>query len=38
MLSVLLAAYSLGKPVNVVGTGACDVWSDSETVQYIVSS
>jgi hypothetical protein len=36
-LAVLLTAYGLGKQVTVFGTGACDVWSDSETVFYIVS-
>lgn len=35
MLAAILTAYSLGRPVSVVGTGTCDVWPDTETVVYI---
>ena len=34
-LALLLSVYGLGRTVFVQGTGACDVASDSETVQYI---
>ncbi|MEA1676141.1 hypothetical protein [Nitrospirillum sp. BR 11163] len=36
MLSVVLTAYSLNKKVNIAGTGSCNLWSDSETLQWIV--
>jgi hypothetical protein len=31
--ALVVAAYSQGKSVSVLGTGACDVWSDSETLE-----
>jgi hypothetical protein len=34
-LSTLLNAYSLQKLVNVLGTGTCSVWPDSETVYFV---
>ena len=36
MLAAIIAANAQGKSVHVVGTGACDVGGDRETVQYIV--
>jgi hypothetical protein len=36
MASVILTAYSLGKPVSVMGTGACADWGDTESVLYVV--
>jgi len=35
-LSVLLTAYSLHKSISIQGTGACDIWGDTETVQIIL--
>jgi hypothetical protein len=32
--AALVAAYSAGKPVWVYGTGQCDLWADTETVNY----
>ena len=32
--AVLITAYSTGKQVTIVGTGACDVVADTETVGY----
>ena len=32
--AALLTAYSLGKKISVIGTGDCQVWSDTETVNY----
>ena len=32
--AVLITAYSTGKQVTLVGTGACDVVADTETVNY----
>ncbi len=34
-MSIILIAYSSGKPLTIIGTGACDVWGDTETVSYI---
>ena len=36
-LALILTAHSQGKKVIVVGTGACDVWGDSETLNYIIA-
>lgn len=33
-VAVLLTAYAKGKAVNVVGTGSCTIWGDTETVAY----
>lgn len=35
-LSALLTAYAAGKLVTIYGTGVCDVWGDTESVDYIV--
>lgn len=35
MLSALMTFYSLGKQIQVGGTGACTDWADTETVRYI---
>jgi len=35
-VSVLLTAWSQHKRVNVVGSGACNIWSDTETVAYFL--
>jgi hypothetical protein len=32
----LLSAVARGKTLNIIGNGDCSVWSDSETVHYIV--
>jgi hypothetical protein len=34
-LSSIMTAYASGKQVMVYGTGVCDVWADTETVNYI---
>jgi hypothetical protein len=34
--SVLMTAYALKKRVYVQGTGTCDIWTDTETVSYIM--
>jgi hypothetical protein len=34
-LSLVMTAYATGKPITVYGTGACDMWPDTETVNYI---
>ncbi len=34
MIAVLLTAQIQGKRVGVVGTGYCDVWADTETVDH----
>ena len=33
-LSGLLVAYSTGKPIVIYGTGACDIYGDTETLSY----
>jgi len=33
-LAGLLSAYHANKPVIVLGTGDCSVWSDTESVNY----
>ena len=33
--SALLTAYALGKKIEVMGTGACSIWSDTETAQWV---
>lgn len=33
-LAGLLSAHATGKPVRIVGTGTCSVYSDSETINY----
>lgn len=38
MLSFLMTQFATGKPVLVVGHGACNDWSDTESVRYIWSS
>ncbi len=35
MIATLLSAYSLGKSVQVVGTGACGDWVDTESVSLL---
>ena len=34
-ISAILSAYALQKPIKVVGTGACSVVSDAETMSMI---
>jgi hypothetical protein len=34
--ATLLTAFSLKRPVAVHGSGACDVWGDTETVFYLI--
>jgi hypothetical protein len=36
MAALLVSAQASGKQVNVVGTGACDVYPARETVRYVV--
>ncbi|WAC74965.1 hypothetical protein OU995_09835 [Roseateles sp. SL47] len=33
-LAGILTAYAMGKPVNVYGTSACNLWGDTETVDF----
>lgn len=33
-VSGLLAAYASGKQVNIIGTGNCSVYGDTETISY----
>lgn len=35
ILAAIIAARASGRTVVVVGTGACDVWPDRETVSYV---
>ncbi|SDD73499.1 hypothetical protein SAMN05444678_12063 [Sphingomonas sp. YR710] len=35
MLSSLLSANVTHKLINIVGTGECGVWSDTESVLYV---
>ena len=35
-VSVLLSAHAQGKKISIVGTGGCDIWSDTETVEHLV--
>lgn len=37
-LALLLTAYGAGKSVKVFGLGNCNVWGDTESVDYIVTS
>jgi hypothetical protein len=32
-----MVAYVTGKPVDIVGTGDCAVWADTETILYLSS-
>lgn len=34
-LAALLNAYDLQKLINVLGTGTCSAWADSETVYFL---
>ena len=34
-LAAVLTAYALGKQITVIGTGACNIWGDRETVNYL---
>lgn len=36
IISTLLTAYAQGKQTSIQGTGTCTVWSDTETVDYII--
>jgi hypothetical protein len=38
MLASLLTLKALGKQVNVIGTGTCPDWFDTETVQQLLES
>jgi hypothetical protein len=38
MASALLTAWSLHKQITVIGSGACDIWGDTESVSYFVIS
>lgn len=35
-LAMLLSAYGLGKKIEIVGSGACSLFQDTETVGYFV--
>lgn len=37
-LSVLLTAYSLQKPISVIGAGDCSVFGDTESISYFYIS
>jgi hypothetical protein len=37
-LAGLLAAYAIGKPVVILGTGGCEVYGDSETINFFYTS
>lgn len=37
-LALLLTAYGAGKNVQVFGLGNCNVWGDTESVDYIVTT
>jgi hypothetical protein len=34
-LAALLAAFTSGKPVEIVGTGACTAWPDTESINFV---
>jgi hypothetical protein len=34
MVASLLTAIAQGRRISIIGTGACDLWGDSETVYY----
>jgi hypothetical protein len=34
-LAGLLAAFTSGKPVEILGTGACTAWPDTESINYV---
>ena len=36
IVATALSAHATGTEVDIVGTGACDVWSDTETINYIL--
>ena len=35
IISTLLSAQATGRWVQIGGTGACDIWSDTETILYV---
>lgn len=35
-LAILMTAFSLHRKVSIAGTGTCDVWGDTESLQSIV--
>ena len=35
LMAALLTAYAQKRPVSVQGSGACDIWPDTETILYI---
>lgn len=37
-LSLLLTAYSTGKPVIIYGAGTCAIWGDTEDVVFIATN
>ena len=36
MLAVLLSAWASNKRIIIIGTGACTIWGDTETVSFYV--
>ncbi|MBO9710399.1 MAG: hypothetical protein J7521_19525 [Caulobacter sp.] len=36
MAAALMTAYSLHKRIYIVGTGACSIWGDTETVAWFM--
>ena len=34
-IAVVLTAWASGHPIRIVGSGACDIWGDTESVAYV---
>jgi hypothetical protein len=37
VIATALAAHSAGGTIDIYGTGACDVWPDTETINFIIA-
>jgi hypothetical protein len=37
VIATALAAHASGQAIDIYGTGACDVWPDTETINFIIA-
>ena len=37
VIATALAAHAAGQTIDIYGTGACDVWPDTDTINFIIA-
>jgi hypothetical protein len=37
IIATALAAHAAGQTIDIYGTGACDVWPDTDTINFIIA-